>query len=46
MEPRLKANYLGFKSELQKELGIENPMLLPKMSKIVVNIGFIVLFGG
>ncbi len=39
MEPRLKANYLGFKSELQKELGIENPMLLPKMSKIVVNIG-------
>tara|TARA_B100001094_G_scaffold228461_1_gene223023 strand:- start:1132 stop:1674 length:543 start_codon:yes stop_codon:yes gene_type:complete len=39
VEPRLKANYLGFKSELQKELGIENPMLLPKMSKIVVNIG-------
>lgn len=37
--PRMREKYDGFKAELQKELGVENAMLIPKLEKIVVNIG-------
>lgn len=38
--PRLKAAYNGtYAAELQKELALENPMQVPKLEKIVLNIG-------
>jgi large subunit ribosomal protein L5 len=36
---RLKEKYLGFKSELQAELGIKNPMQTPQVDKIVISVG-------
>ena len=36
---RLKEKYLGFKSELQTELGIQNPMQTPKVDKIIISVG-------
>ncbi len=36
---RLKDKYLGFKSELQAELGIKNPMQTPKVEKIIISVG-------
>ncbi len=36
---RLKEKYLGFKSELQAELGIKNPMQTPKVEKIIISVG-------
>ena len=36
---RLKEKYLGLKSELQTELGIKNPMEIPKVEKIVISVG-------
>lgn len=39
-EPRLKAAYnKTYAAELQKELGLVNPMQVPKLEKIVLNIG-------
>jgi large subunit ribosomal protein L5 len=38
-QPRLKTNYLKAVPELQKELGIANVMMIPKLEKIVVNCG-------
>ncbi len=37
--PRLLKLYRDRVPELQKQLGLENPMRVPKLSKIVVNIG-------
>tara|TARA_B100001094_G_scaffold314575_1_gene353568 strand:+ start:772 stop:1335 length:564 start_codon:yes stop_codon:yes gene_type:complete len=37
--PRLAEKYAGFKAELQSDLGIKNPMQIPGIEKIVVNIG-------
>lgn len=37
--PRLQKLYKEKASELQKQLGIENPMNTPRLKKIVVNIG-------
>lgn len=37
--PRLKENYHGFSQKLGEELGIDNVMKIPKLQKIVVNIG-------
>ena len=38
--PRLKERYLGeIAAELKSELGLENPMEVPRFSKIVVNMG-------
>lgn len=37
--PRLKQNYNGFNSKLGEELGIKNDMKIPKLEKIVINIG-------
>jgi large subunit ribosomal protein L5 len=36
---RLKEKYLGLKSELQAELGIKNPMQIPKVEKIIISVG-------
>jgi len=36
---RLKEKYLGLKSELQADLGIENPMQTPKVEKIIISVG-------
>jgi len=36
---RLKEKYLGLKSELQAELGIQNPMQTPKVDKIIISVG-------
>jgi len=36
---RLKEKYLGLKSELQSELGIQNPMQTPKLEKIIISVG-------
>jgi len=36
---RLKEKYLGLKSELQADLGIKNPMQIPKMEKIIISVG-------
>ena len=37
--PRLRKNYTEFALELQKELQVKNVMQIPKLEKIVVNIG-------
>jgi len=38
--PRLRARYAAeVKSALQSELGLPNPMLVPRMEKIVINMG-------
>lgn len=37
--PRLKVEYSVFRSSLQTELGLKNPMQTPKLLKIVVNMG-------
>jgi large subunit ribosomal protein L5 len=39
IKPRLQIAYEAFRAELQKELGLTNPMEVPKIKKIVVNIG-------
>ncbi|MDR2638625.1 MAG: 50S ribosomal protein L5 [Helicobacteraceae bacterium] len=36
---QLKARYAALKPELSKELGATNPMLLPKLEKIVISVG-------
>ena len=36
---RLKEKYLGLKSELQADLGIKNPMQIPKVEKIIISVG-------
>lgn len=38
-KPRLRKRYDSFKEELQAELGLKNPNEIPKLEKIVVNIG-------
>jgi large subunit ribosomal protein L5 len=38
-QPRLYEQYLGFREELKKELGLTNNNMVPKIEKIVVNIG-------
>jgi large subunit ribosomal protein L5 len=38
-EPTLKTKYRASVTELKKDLGIENVMRVPKLQKIVVNIG-------
>ena len=35
----LKQKYVGFREDLRKELGLKNIMQVPKLEKIVVNIG-------
>jgi large subunit ribosomal protein L5 len=37
--PRLRTQYDAIKSELQSELGLTNVMQIPKVEKVVVNIG-------
>ena len=37
--PRLKTQYEAIRSELQSELGLTNVMQIPKVEKVVVNIG-------
>lgn len=37
--PRLQREYVEFRSDLQKELGVSNVMQIPKLEKIVLNIG-------
>lgn len=37
--PRLKTKYEEFKVEMQKDLALENVMEVPRVSKIVVNMG-------
>lgn len=37
--PTLKKKYKGLFQELQKDLGYKNPMRVPRLQKIVVNIG-------
>lgn len=38
--PRLRVRYVNeVRSALQRDLGLENPMLVPKMTKIVINMG-------
>ena len=37
--PRLQEHYSKVKDALCKELGLENPNQIPKIEKIVVNIG-------
>ena len=38
--PRLRVRYASeVRAALQRDLGLENPMLIPKMEKIVVNMG-------
>jgi len=36
---RLKEKYLGLKAELQADLGIANPMQIPKVEKIIISVG-------
>ncbi|MDR3347782.1 MAG: 50S ribosomal protein L5 [Helicobacteraceae bacterium] len=36
---QLKARYAALKADLIKELGVTNPMLLPKLEKIVISVG-------
>jgi len=36
---RLKDKYLALKSELQADLGIKNPMQIPKVEKIIISVG-------
>ena len=36
---RFKEKYLGLKSELQADLGIKNPMQIPKVEKIIISVG-------
>ena len=36
---RFKEKYLGLKSELQADLGITNPMQIPKLEKIIISVG-------
>jgi large subunit ribosomal protein L5 len=36
---RFKEKYLGLKSELQNELGIQNPMQTPKIEKVIISVG-------
>ena len=38
-KPRLFGQYQSIKDELMKELGLENVMMIPKIEKIVVNVG-------
>jgi len=38
-QPTLKTKFKGSFAELQKELGYSNPMRVPRLEKIVVNIG-------
>lgn len=38
-QPRLKALYATIAPELQKELNLPNPHMVPKLEKIVINIG-------
>jgi large subunit ribosomal protein L5 len=38
-QPTLKTKFNGLFTELQKELGYSNPMRVPRLEKIVVNIG-------
>jgi large subunit ribosomal protein L5 len=38
-KPRLQAAYEDFRASLQKDLGLKNPMRVPRLKKIVVNIG-------
>ncbi|MFW7378066.1 MAG: 50S ribosomal protein L5 [Oligoflexus sp.] len=37
--PRLQEQYHGFKQTLQTELGLKNPNEVPRIEKIVVNVG-------
>ncbi len=37
--PRLQARYVEVRAQLQKELGLKNPMQVPRIKKIVINIG-------
>jgi large subunit ribosomal protein L5 len=37
--PRLQSQYAEFRAQLQKDLGLKNPMQVPVIKKIVVNIG-------
>lgn len=37
--PRLKLDYEKFKGQMAKDLGLDNPMQIPGIEKIVVNIG-------
>lgn len=37
--PRLKQDYLGFNKKLGEEIGAKNAMQIPKLEKIVINIG-------
>ncbi|GHS87848.1 50S ribosomal protein L5 [Campylobacterota bacterium] len=36
---QLKARYAALKNDLAKDLGVTNPMLLPKLEKIVISVG-------
>jgi len=36
---RFKEKYIALKSELQTELGIKNPMQVPKVEKIIISVG-------
>ncbi|MCW8838340.1 MAG: 50S ribosomal protein L5 [Sulfurimonas sp.] len=36
---RLKEKYLGLKSELQADLGIQNPMQTPALEKVIISVG-------
>ncbi|MDR0665647.1 MAG: 50S ribosomal protein L5 [Helicobacteraceae bacterium] len=36
---QLRSKYAALKPELSKELGLANPMLLPKLEKIVISVG-------
>ena len=38
-KPRLFEQYNSIRDELKKELGLENVMMIPKIEKIVVNVG-------
>lgn len=38
-QPRLKAEYAKIAPELQKELGLANPHQVPKLEKIIINVG-------
>lgn len=38
-EPRLKKAYKAKVADLQKQLGLKNPMTVPRVQKVVVNIG-------
>lgn len=38
-KPRLQVQYKEFVPALQKELGLKNPMEVPRLEKIVINVG-------